>query len=262
MTKAMSEMVVPDGWEVKKFKDITLSITCGVAATPRYVDKSEGVPFLSAQNVQSGKIILEKFKYVGIDFHSQLIKNAKPELGDILYSRVGAGYGEAAIIDFEWEFSIYVSLTLIKMKQQYLAEFYKYFLNSIYGKQQAKGGVFAGGGVPNLNVGVVKEFDIIIPPLPEQQKIASILTSVDEVIEKTQSQINKLQDLKKGTMTELLTRGIGHTEFKDSPVGRIPKGWEVKSMTDLLIVKHGFQFRDFHFSEICFSNSIVVDAGS
>ena len=74
----------------------------------------------------------------------------------------------------------------------------------------------------------LKAFPIIKPPLPEQQKIASILTSVDEVIEKTQTQINKLQDLKKATMNELLTRGIGHTEFKDSPVGRIPLSWEVK----------------------------------
>jgi type I restriction enzyme S subunit len=66
------------------------------------------------------------------------------------------------------------------------------------------------------------------PPLPEQKKIASILTSVDEVIENTQKQIDKLQDLKKATMNELLTKGIGHTEFKDSELGRIPKSWEVK----------------------------------
>ena len=67
----------------------------------------------------------------------------------------------------------------------------------------------------------------LFPPLPEQKKIASILTSVDEVIENTQKQIDKLQDLKKATMNELLTKGIGHTEFKDSELGRIPKSWEV-----------------------------------
>ena len=75
--------------------------------------------------------------------------------------------------------------------------------------------------------------DPLFPPKPEQQKIASILTSVDEVIEKTEAQIGKLQDLKKGMMQELLTKGIGHTEFKDSPVGRIPKGWEVKTLNEV-----------------------------
>lgn len=50
---------------------------------------------------------------------------------------------------------------------------------------------------------------------------------MDDVIETTQRQIDKLQDLKKATMNELLTKGIGHTEFKDSELGRIPKSWEV-----------------------------------
>ena len=72
--------------------------------------------------------------------------------------------------------------------------------------------------------------EINLPPLGEQKKIVSILTSVDEVIEKTQLQINKLQDLKKGTMNELLTKGIGHTEFKDSELGRIPKSWKVSTL--------------------------------
>ena len=55
---------------------------------------------------------------------------------------------------------------------------------------------------------------------------------MDEVIENTQKQIDKLQDLKKATMNELLTKGIGHTEFKDSELGRIPKSWiKVKRMS-------------------------------
>ena len=74
----------------------------------------------------------------------------------------------------------------------------------------------------------IEKLEFSIPPLPEQKKIASILTSVDEVIENTQKQIDKLQDLKKATMNELLTKGIGHTEFKDSELGRIPKSWEVQ----------------------------------
>ncbi len=81
-------------------------------------------------------------------------------------------------------------------------------------------------------VGLLNEL-IPIPLLTEQQKIASILTSVDTVIEKTEAQINKLKDLKKAMMQELLTKGIGHTEFKDSPIGRIPVGWEVVFIKDL-----------------------------
>ena len=90
-----------------------------------------------------------------------------------------------------------------------------------------------GGTRAKLNQSDLREIQISLPPLPEQKKIASILTSVDEVIETTQKQIDKLQDLKKATMNELLTKGIGHTEFKDSELGRIPKSWETVGVSDV-----------------------------
>jgi type I restriction enzyme S subunit len=90
----------------------------------------------------------------------------------------------------------------------------------------------SGGTRAKLNQSDLKEIEILLSPLPEQKKIASILTSVDEVIENTQKQIDKLQDLKKATMNELLTKGIGHTEFKDSELGRIPKSWEVLTFSE------------------------------
>jgi len=90
----------------------------------------------------------------------------------------------------------------------------------------------SGSAQPQITGESLKFVKLPFPPLPEQKKIASILTSVDDVIETTQKQIDKLQDLKKATMNELLTKGIGHTEFKDSVLGRIPKSWEVVSVLD------------------------------
>ncbi|MDA9927010.1 restriction endonuclease subunit S [Amylibacter sp.] len=90
----------------------------------------------------------------------------------------------------------------------------------------------SGMAMQHLTKSGIEAQEVILPPLPEQKKIASILTSVDEVIETTQKKIDKLQDLKKATMNELLTKGIGHTEFKDSELGRIPKSWEVVSVLD------------------------------
>lgn len=84
-----------------------------------------------------------------------------------------------------------------------------------------------------VNTPVLRNLDVPFPPLPEQIKIAQILTSVDEVIEKTQAQIDKLKDLKTAMMQELLTKGIGHVEFKDSPVGMIPVGWKVVEISKL-----------------------------
>ena len=95
-----------------------------------------------------------------------------------------------------------------------------------------------GSTVKGVRLDDLKILPVDLPPLPEQQKIASILSSVDDVIEKTTAQIDKLKDLKTGMMQELLTKGIGHTEFKDSPVGRIPVGWEASTIAKSCKVKN------------------------
>ncbi len=94
-----------------------------------------------------------------------------------------------------------------------------------------------------LTTDAINNAYIIYPPLPEQKKIAAILTSVDTVIEKTQAQIDKLKDLKTGMMQELLTKGIGHTEFKDSPVGRIPVEWEIHQQGDKADFSNGRAYK-------------------
>jgi type I restriction enzyme, S subunit len=86
-----------------------------------------------------------------------------------------------------------------------------------------------------------------LPPLPEQNKIASILTTVDDKISSIYSQIQQTEQLKKGLMEKLLTEGIGHTEFKETEIGRIPVEWDVSSLGDIISIKHGFAFKGEHF---------------
>jgi type I restriction enzyme S subunit len=196
---------IPAEWEVVKFDDVATSITCGVAAKPVYVEAENGVPFLSAQNVSNGNVLLTKYKHISPEFHKKLTKNTKPYKGDILYSRVGANYGEAAVIEFDWEFSVYVSLTLIKLSEHCENYFIKYLLNSAHGKGQAQNGVFAGGGVPNLNVAVVKAFYIALPPLEEQIKISKVILSIDRKLEAVTRKLSTLKNNKKALMQDLLT---------------------------------------------------------
>ncbi len=98
---------------------------------------------------------------------------------------------------------------------------------------------FQGSGIQHLDKDYCRTRTLRLPEIEEQQKIAEILTAVDEVIENTQSQINKLEDLKKATMNELLTKGIGHTEFKETEIGRIPKDWEVCTLEELSEYRRG-----------------------
>ena len=68
---------------------------------------------------------------------------------------------------------------------------------------------------------------MILPTIEEQEKIASILSTVDEQIDNVDALIEKNKELKKGLMQTLLTKGIGHTKFKKTEIGEIPEEWEV-----------------------------------
>ena len=95
-----------------------------------------------------------------------------------------------------------------------------------------------GTKMPRTNWDIVGSYSFPLPPLPEQQKIASILTTVDDKISSIDQQIQQTEQLKKGLMEKLLTEGIGHTEFKDTKIGRIPKEWDVVDLDTL--VEEGF----------------------
>jgi type I restriction enzyme, S subunit len=84
----------------------------------------------------------------------------------------------------------------------------------------------------NLNTAILSRLPLTLPPLPEQRKIAAILSSVDEVIETTEAVIEQLQVVKKAMMQELLTRGLPgrHTRFKQTEIGEIPEQWEVAAI--------------------------------
>jgi len=73
----------------------------------------------------------------------------------------------------------------------------------------------------------------LLPPFPEQEKIADILTTVDHAIEKTDQIIEKTKEMKRGLMQRLLTRGIGHKKFKETEAGEIPVEWKLVKLKDI-----------------------------
>ena len=114
--------------------------------------------------------------------------------------------------------------------------FLKYFINnSVEVKKQIYKYV-EGTTRTALRFNQLKNFILPLPPLPEQRKIAQILETVDNAIEKTEKIIEKYKRIKQGLMQDLLTKGIDEKgnirsekthKFKDSPLGRIPEEWEV-----------------------------------
>jgi type I restriction enzyme, S subunit len=86
---------------------------------------------------------------------------------------------------------------------------------------------------PIIKKSLFEKFFILLPPISEQDKIAEILSTVDKSIEEVNGSITKTSWLKKSLMQELLTKGIGHKEFKETEIGEIPKEWNISEMEEV-----------------------------
>lgn len=168
-----SKGFIPAGWVDSHLIDITSVITCGVAKKPNYID--EGIKFLSAQNAKPFAPNLNKIKYISQEDFETFTVGAQPEKNDVLYSRVGANFGEACVIPWDFDFAIYVSLTLIKPYRNLIDEHYlTMFLNSKDGVLQSRGGIM-GSGIQNLNVENVRKYKVPLPSLREQSEIVRLV---------------------------------------------------------------------------------------
>ena len=98
-----------------------------------------------------------------------------------------------------------------------------------------------GGAQPFIGLGNARSLRIPVPPLGEQRRIASILSTVDEAIVAAQTVIDQLQVVKKAMMMELFSRGLPgrHTHFKQTEIGTVPEDWEVVRIADVADVDYG-----------------------
>lgn len=116
--------------------------------------------------------------------------------------------------------------------------------------------------VPQINNKHINPLKIPLPPLKEQEKIADILSTADEKIAAIEVQIQKAETLKKGLLQKLLSEGIGHSEFKDSELGKIPKSWEVVKLDKLLENKSITSHLDGNHGGLYPKQSEFVESGT
>lgn len=223
--------VIPQEWEIKQIDDVAEEIFLGLTSKVDYVENG-GFPLVRASDISKGKLSFESVKFISEEQHKKLTKLRKVEKGDVLISKSGT-LGTCVIVECDTEFSIYESIIAVKIKSEIF--FPKYLVQLLQDTkiQSNMLGARVGGAVGHLNLQTFRKLIISLPTLPEQQKIAEILSSVDDHIEKLDETISEYELLKKGMMKKLLTEGIGHTEFKDTELGRIPKEWEVRKLGEV-----------------------------
>ncbi len=168
------------------------------------------------------------------------LKNYELRPGDIVISMMGT-VGKCAIVSNDSKEGIMDShLIRIRINEELfnknlLAQLIE---NSIIIKKQIRK-LSVGGIMEGLSSSIIKQIFFPVPPIQEQNKISSILSTVDDLIENTTHLINSYTLLKKGLMQTLLTKGIGHTRFKNTVIGEVPSEWSIKKIIEVAKVVSG-----------------------
>jgi len=207
---------IPKGWEIVKLGNVLTYIKGKKPEKMVEEYKENYLPYLSTEYLRENKAT----KFVKPSKDTILVNN-----GDLILLWDGSNAGEF----FSGKLGI-LSSTMVKIelkKENYDKRFLFYLLKT---KESFLKGQTRGTGIPHVDEAVLNSIIIPQPSIVEQQKITEVLSTVDEAIRKTDEVIAKTERLKKGLMQELLTRRIGHKEFKDTEIGRIPKEWEVISL--------------------------------
>jgi type I restriction enzyme S subunit len=215
---------IPKEWRVVRAIDVARYIN-GYAFGPEDW-KTKGVPIIRIQNLNDPNA---EFNY----FDGEIDEIYRVNYGDLLFSwsasiGVYIWKGGEAVLN-QHIFKVIPSSQIDKL-------FLYYVLFLAIDQLRRK---VHGSTMKHFRRGELKTTFIPFPSLPEQQKIAEILSTVDDVVQKTNEIITKTERLKKGLMQELLTKGIGHKEFKDTEIGRIPKTWQIVKVGDILSLEYG-----------------------
>ncbi len=167
---------LPRSWEWTRFGDISYQITDGTHHTPTYVN--EGIPFLSVKDMSAGRLDFSDTRFISREQHEELIKRCYPQRGDLLLTKVGTT-GIPILVDTDEEFSIFVSVALIKFPLDKIHRRYLSLLvSSPLVKRQSEEGT-EGIGNKNLVLRKIAAFVLAIPPLAEQRRIVA---KVDELM--------------------------------------------------------------------------------
>jgi type I restriction enzyme S subunit len=226
-----------EGWINTTLDQLCFKITDGTHKTPIY--QNEGIVFLSAKNVKAGLLDLSEHKFISKEEHIQLTKRCKPESGDVMLSKSGS-LGDAIVIpNLPFEFSIFESLALLKTKRNHIdSEFLKQYLNSPISQEYFRL-ITSGVAVKHLHLVDLRKILIMVPPLIEQKKIAKILRTWDDAIEKVDILINNKKQEKAIFQAKI---------FDGAIISKRHEGINV-SLYDLADWHNGIAFKSTDFSE-------------
>jgi type I restriction enzyme, S subunit len=237
---------IPEEWDAEVVKNILIEkIQNGINV--KLENYGTGFPIFEIESLYKSDLIIEQsnLRLVSIE-NIKNYEQYKLKENDFLLNRVSKvkeGVGKCLIVQKPIENLLYEgNMIRIRIDQNriypmFLAFLMKSTLFFNYIQSTCK-----TTSLTSIDQGIIEKIPIILPPLPEQQKIATILSNVDNLIESTKQVITNSKKVKKGLMQKLLTRGIGHVTFKKVPwfFGKeieIPEEWEVLPLSEVCSIR-------------------------
>ncbi|EOV0144164.1 restriction endonuclease subunit S [Vibrio vulnificus] len=214
--------MVPNGWSLGLFDD-GIKLISGQHVEAKYVNTiGNGKPYLTGPaDFPNGKIIVSKFT-----------EHAKKEClsGDLLITVKGSGTGK--VIEADQDYAISRQLMAIRATKFDAKFCYYNLIASVKRYEDA-----AAGLIPGISRDDILNTPIMVPPLPEQRKIAQILSTWDRAIATTEKLIDASKQQKKALMQQLLT---GKKRLIDPETGKAFEGeWENTHLSNIASIKKG-----------------------
>jgi len=187
---------IPQHWDLIPLKHLLeIPISDGPHTTPVFLNT--GMPFVSAESVKNGKIDFDYAHFISKENHEEYSKKCKPQRNDIFLVKAGNTTGKLALVDVDFEFSVWSPLALIRLNKNNLPKYIFYFMNSNIFQDQINLTV-NWNTQPNIGMNDIKNLLIVKSPLNEQKQIVDFLdkktTKIDSLIQKTAIQIEKLRE--------------------------------------------------------------------
>ena len=216
-----------DEWKHLNLKSITKMIKDGTHGS--YKDLSEGIPLLSAKDIENGKVIIsDDCRKISISDYNDIYKNYSLEIDDILLTIVGTIGRVAIVSDLTNQYAFQRSVGILRANEHNSPNFILYLLQTDFIKKQfySKVNQSAQGGIYLDTLGKI---DFKIPAKKEQEKIASFLTLIDKKIEKQKELVELLKKYKRGLLSAIFSQKL---RFKDDNGNDYP-AWEEKSLNNI-----------------------------
>ncbi|MCK9368589.1 restriction endonuclease subunit S [Candidatus Dojkabacteria bacterium] len=159
------------GFPIFKLGEKLELITYGLTIRPKYLN--EGIPLISAKEIRSGEINYSLASKISQSDFQKLSEKAKPTIGDILFSKTGS-IGHCAIVLSSKDFAITQNAARLKFNKEINPFYALYYLRTSFIQNLSQSSA-KGNAVKDLQLGVMKQFKFIVPPIELQDRFSKLV---------------------------------------------------------------------------------------